>query len=52
MSQAVQVRVGVGLWLLTFAGLVGAVTIGLMMLARHREVRNAGRADTADNPNG
>jgi len=52
MSQAVQVRVGMGLWLLTLAGLVGAVTIVLMMLARHREARPTGNADTADNPNG
>jgi len=42
MSQAVQVHVGFGLWLLMAAGLVGAVTIGLMMLA-HRNTKPAGR---------
>jgi hypothetical protein len=36
MSAAVQVSVGSGLWLLTFAGLAGSVTMVLIMLSRYR----------------
>ncbi|WP_161557836.1 hypothetical protein [Micromonospora sicca] len=36
MSAAVQVSVGSGLWLLTFAGLAGSVTMVLIMVSRYR----------------
>lgn len=47
MSEAVHVRVGFGLWLLTFAGLVGVATIGLMMLMRYREAKSTGTESKA-----
>ncbi|SCL32112.1 hypothetical protein GA0070624_4401 [Micromonospora rhizosphaerae] len=36
MSAATQMSVGSGLWLLTFAGLVGTVTMVLIMISRYR----------------
>jgi hypothetical protein len=36
MSAATQVSVGSGLWLLTFAGLVGSVAMVLIMVSRYR----------------
>jgi hypothetical protein len=36
MSAATQVSVGSGLWLLTFAGLVGAATLVFVMVSRYR----------------
>ncbi|MEU4712475.1 hypothetical protein AB0F73_02225 [Micromonospora purpureochromogenes] len=38
MSAATQVSVGSGLWLLTFAGVVGAVAMVLIMIGRYRAV--------------
>jgi hypothetical protein len=36
MSEATQVRVGNGLWLITFAGLIGAVAAVFLLLARRQ----------------
>lgn len=42
MSNAVQVKVGTGLWLITLAGLAGSVTTALMTLTRYRSKQKAG----------
>ncbi|MEU8299746.1 hypothetical protein AB0C04_21035 [Micromonospora sp. NPDC048909] len=36
MSAATQVSVGTGLWLLTFAGLVGSIAMVLTLISRYR----------------
>ena len=36
MSEAVQVHVGIGLWLITFSGLARIIAVGLMRTSAHR----------------
>lgn len=52
LSQAIQVRVGIGLRLLPLAGLIGASVITSMVWARWRSARHARTADAVHHPNG